>query len=168
LAKPNGKTKNIYCTSCKKKYTISSLITIANCVHCGHPDIKLSYGKKHKFGARAKKADGINFPSQLEEHMYKMLKKFKIDFQYQVKFKIMDSCTYLGELVRPIHIIVDFIIDGEIVDTKGVQTPDNKIKHKMLKKKFSEEGENINIVLLTNQKEVNSYVLKRRSNSNLH
>lgn len=92
--------------------------------------------KKSKYGNKRVQIDGIWFDSILEGHRYGQLKLLKqageiADFEMQVTY-------HLG--VNGIHICdyrADFVVKypdghGEVEDTKGVETPEFKLKKKLM------------------------------------
>ena len=80
---------------------------------------------------------GIKFDSKLELYFYELLKKEKIPFEFQVPYELMPSFRYNKSSVRAMHLIVDFDFTAHgknvIVDTKGYQRADNKLKWKWFK-----------------------------------
>lgn len=97
--------------------------------------------KKHKYNAKKVEIDGIAFDSQKEANYYCQLKLMKQageirDFTLQPKYELQPGFTKNGKKIRPITYIADFLItynDGstEIVDIKGMETKDFKLKKKM-------------------------------------
>lgn len=105
--------------------------------------------KKKKFNNSKKKVDGIMFYSMAEAEYYKELKQEKaqgsiIDFELQPEFDVLDGfVTYSGKAYQPIRYRADFkvIVSNlrtEVIDVKGFETPDYKLKRKMFLKKFPE------------------------------
>ena len=84
--------------------------------------------------------DGIKFASKLESNIYKELKLLKkakqCDFSLQPKYELQPRFKFNGKVIRPINYIADFnIIKNNInyvVDTKGFETVEFKIKCKMM------------------------------------
>jgi hypothetical protein len=87
-------------------------------------------------------AGGVRFDSQLERTMYDLLKGAKIDFNFQVEYLLQEKFRYGTEAIRAVKIVVDFVIVSKnmIIDTKGHQTYDNKIKIKLLKKYLTDNN----------------------------
>lgn len=79
--------------------------------------------------------DGISFDSRLEAHLYGLLKGAGIAFEFQKVYWLMENFKYRGETIRGIKIIMDFWLPTRniLIDSKGWQTYDGKLKHKMLK-----------------------------------
>ena len=87
---------------------------------------------KHKFGAKRCERDGVNFQSQLERRYYDQLKLLQrsgdvLFFLMQVPFRLPAGIVYRADFMV-------FYADGncEIIDVKGVETPEFKMKHKLL------------------------------------
>ena len=111
-------------------------------------------------GATKCELDGIQFDSKIEKYFYSRAKMFGIWNQFKMKprFLLQPGFMYFGKKIQDIEIIPDFIhiATGEIVDTKGWQTPDNKIKIKMLKYLNRDKM----VTLISTQREVDRYLLK--------
>ena len=112
---------------------------------------------KRKKGTKIKKVmqDGIKFDSKLELYFYNLLKKEKIPFIFQEKFVLLQKFRYKGSAVREMTLTVDFSIPQHdmIVDTKGFQRNDNKIKWKLLKKHLLDNNREPLILMPKNQKQ---------------
>jgi len=96
---------------------------------------------KHKFGAIATKADGINFPSRLEAKYFEHLKMMKksgelVMFLRQPKFDLGGGCTYSADFL-------EFHKDGtcRVVDCKGVLTKEFIMKKKIVESLYPIEIE---------------------------
>lgn len=114
--------------------------------------IRLS--KKHKYNAKKTVFDGITFDSKAEADYYNWLKILKKareikNFEMQVPFTLLDNFEHPSKktkagkprVVRAINYIPDFVItenDGskKVVDVKGMQTKDFKIKAKLSMKRY--------------------------------
>lgn len=103
---------------------------------------------KSKYNAKKIIVDGIKFDSEAESDYYIYLKYQKkigkvTDFELQPVFILQEGFTKHGEKHLPIKYIADFRVifpDGstEIIDIKGMLTPEFKIKYKQYCKKFDE------------------------------
>jgi hypothetical protein len=115
---------------------------------------------KSKYGAKKVVAYGITFDSKLEKFMWDLLTENNIKFKYQVRFILQEKFSYAGENIQEIAIIPDFyIIDHNILlDTKGLQTPDNKIKWKMLKSQLTNDNSEPRIVFVHTQKGAREFI----------
>lgn len=99
-----------------------------------------------KYNARKTVIDGITFDSKAEGEYYtllkeKLVKKEISDFYPQPVFLLQEAFEKDGKKFRKIEYIADFLIkhnDGatEVVDIKGFETADFKIKRKLFEKKY--------------------------------
>ena len=102
----------------------------------------------NKYNAKKVVVDGIKFDSQAESKFYLHLKECKEKgtikgFELQPPFILQESFKYQGKTILAIKYIADFrVITPEglsyIVDVKGKETTDFKIKAKMYKKLYPE------------------------------
>lgn len=90
---------------------------------------------KIKNATKVTNEQGIKFDSYVERYMYDLLTGAGIHFEFQKTYWLMQNFKYRGETVRGIKIIMDFWLPTRniFIDTKGWQTYDGKLKHKMLK-----------------------------------
>jgi len=100
--------------------------------------------KKTKYSNKKVVTDGNKFDSTLESKFYNLLKLHGIEFTMKEVFVLQSKFKYMGETIREIKIIPDFLIkkNGEtvcIVDTKGMITDLSKMKFKMLKSKLTNQ-----------------------------
>jgi hypothetical protein len=100
---------------------------------------------------------GVKFDSRLELFFYELLLKENIPFTFQQTYTLHPSFKYNKSTVRAMTLTVDFDFTGHgidfIVDTKGFQRNDNKLKWKLFKYKMHSEGKYPQIFLPKNQKE---------------
>lgn len=104
--------------------------------------------------------DDILFDSKIEGEYYQHLKKLKEkgeikDFEIKPKFVLQEKFQKQNKTIRKIEYIADYLVfknDGskQVIDIKGFETADFKIKKKMFDYKFRD----IELLLLT-------YVKKR-------
>lgn len=118
---------------------------------------KLSLNRKIR-NATKTEVDGVKLDSKLEAYMYKLLRDKKINFETQKVFELQPAFRHSGSAVRRIDIKVDFFLPDHnlVIDTKGFQLADNKIKVKMLKYLWHLQGLPYEIMLPSNQKECNA------------
>lgn len=123
--------------------------------------------KQHKFNAQKTIVDGTVYDSKRESKFAVALKNNNINFVEKKKIVLQEKFKYNGESVREIAIIPDFTImdspNGRtvaIVDTKGMITPDFKIKFKMLKKKLHDMNFEIPLFLPANKKECENTIIE--------
>lgn len=99
-----------------------------------------------KYNARRTSVDGVNFDSKLEADYFIMLEeKLRTGqiraFERQPVFLLQDSFKKNGKTFRKIEYRADFKIihnDGsiEIVDVKGYETPEFRLKRKLFEKRY--------------------------------
>lgn len=108
-------------------------------------------GSRHKYGAKETYVDNIRFPSKLEAERYMYLKALERagtirDLKLQPRFKLHVNgeliCSYVGDFEYEKE-----VKEGEWIyvleDTKGVETPEFKLKKKLMK---AIHGLEINVV----------------------
>lgn len=104
---------------------------------------------------------GLKFDSRLELFFYELCLSNKLDFDFQVLYELHPSFKYQGKTVRAMTLTVDFDFQKHgknvIVDTKGFQRNDNKLKWKLLKWHLSSDNQP-HIFLPKNQKECREVV----------
>jgi hypothetical protein len=112
--------------------------------------------------AQKNEIDGVKFASKLELFLYNLLKVTKIRFEFQVEYELQPGFRFHGSKIQPIKIIPDFYLPDHdmIIDTKGFQLADNKIKFKMLKNKLVSDGKNTTIELPRTKEECEALVNK--------
>jgi hypothetical protein len=99
-----------------------------------------------KYGAKKTTVDDIEFDSKAESQYYLHLKERQekgeiVAFQLQPSFTLQEAFKKEGKTFRKIEYKADFEIihhDGsiEIVDVKGFETADFKIKRKLFERKY--------------------------------
>ncbi|TWJ39626.1 hypothetical protein CHCC5027_3539 [Bacillus paralicheniformis] len=102
--------------------------------------------RRNKYNNRKVTIDGIVFDSAREGDYYDHLKQLKRAgiverFELQPKFTLQESFRKRGKLFRAIDYKADFrvwLADGTdfVVDVKGFETPDFKIKRKLFEKRY--------------------------------
>ena len=123
--------------------------------------MKTSQSKTSKYGNKKIELDGVKFDSKLELFCYQQLKSLGIEFEFQRAILLQESFRFKGKWIRPITMIVDFVLhhDGQkiYIDTKGFATETSKLKYKMLK--FLEKDDSIvDVIWLHSQKEVKEFI----------
>jgi len=91
---------------------------------------------KHKFHAERCQREGVKFASKAERRFYDQLKLLQrsgdvLFFLMQVPFRLPAGIVYRADFMV-------FYADGncEIIDVKGVETPEFKLKHKLLEETY--------------------------------
>lgn len=102
-----------------------------------------------KYGAKKTFVDDIRFDSQMEADFYLWLKELQKEgqigkFTLQPKFELQEAFKKRGINFRKIEYRADFLVqmlDGSelVIDVKGFETADFKLKQKMFEKKFPQE-----------------------------
>jgi hypothetical protein len=110
------------------------------------PDNQPKKKSSGRMKAVKKEVDGIIFASTMEADYYEYLKAEKeagrvIKFELQPKFPLQDSFKKYGRTIKGITYISDFKVsysDGSelIIDVKGQETDDFKLKRKMFDYKY--------------------------------
>lgn len=105
--------------------------------------------RKHKYNAQKIQLDGYTFDSKLEAKYYEYLKgrwaKGEIqEISLQPKFELVPPFEKNGKRYRAITYVADFQVvmpngEIEIVDIKGMETPDFKLKRKLFE--YTQEHE---------------------------
>lgn len=93
-------------------------------------------------GTTPKEYNGTHYRSTLEADTAKNLDLLGIPFLYEPKrITLLDSfeCSYQKDKVRAIHYTPDFIIGNIIIECKGFETPEWKIKKKYVFKYLMEK-----------------------------
>ncbi len=96
---------------------------------------------EHIVGVEPKEYNGRKYRSTLEANTAKTLDEMGIPWEYETKkITLQDGfyCQYQKDKVREINYIPDFIIGPVMLETKGFETPDWKIKKKLLYKYLKE------------------------------
>lgn len=101
-----------------------------------------------KYKAKKTTVDGIQFDSKIESEYYEHLKELKNkgeieSFDLQPRFVLQDAFQKHGKKYQPINYVADFLVwykDGskQVIDVKGMETPDFKIKKKLFEKRYPE------------------------------
>jgi hypothetical protein len=99
-----------------------------------------------KYNAKRTEIDGISFDSRIEGKYYEYLKQQQQEgnikrFELQPIFTLQEGFRKNGKYFRPILYIADFRVfmnDGtiQIIDVKGYETADFKIKRKLFESKY--------------------------------
>jgi hypothetical protein len=123
---------------------------------------------QHKYGVSKKEdriADGILFGSKLEKNGYVLFRdSIGLDrIILQPRFELQPKFKFQGKGIRAIHYIADFLIDYHyVIDTKGILTPEFRIKEKIFMRKFHRP-----IVILKSQKAIREFIQDLRSSLRL-
>lgn len=88
---------------------------------------------------KAVKTNG--FDSKMENDFNEMLLKKNITFEKQKKFELQESFVINNKKIKGIYYVADFYLSklDIVIDIKGFETADFKIKKKMFQKKFNKD-----------------------------
>lgn len=109
--------------------------------------------------------DGSKFDSKLELYAYNALKDAGLPFTFQSKYTLLKGFKYNGAAIRDMTLTVDFDLPSMniIIDTKGYQREDNKLKWKLLKGKLTNEGKQPAIYFPTSRVAVDELIAKLKT-----
>lgn len=96
----------------------------------------------HIVGVEPKEYNGKKYRSTLEARTAEILDTLGLSWEYETKKLILQEgfrCKYQKDKVRSIEYIPDFIVGNIMIETKGFETPDWKIKKKLLYRYLSEK-----------------------------
>lgn len=111
----------------------------------------------HIVGVEPKVYNGRKYRSTLEADTAKTLDEMGLPWEYETKKITLQEgfyCQYQREKVRSIEYIPDFIIGPIMLETKGFETPDWKIKKKMLYKYLTENEPDAIFYMIKNSKQL--------------
>ena len=112
---------------------------------------------EHIVGVEPKEYNGRKYRSTLEAHTAETLDKMGIPWEYETKKIVLQDgfyCQYQKEKVRSIEYIPDFVIGSIMLETKGFETPDWKIKKKLLFKHLKENEPEAIFYMIKNDKQL--------------
>lgn len=126
-----------------------------------------------KYKNETQEVNGVKVRSKLEKTCYELLVEHKIPFEYEpITYNLLTPFKYTGDsyekvgrgqqrtfgkekqAVRGVTYTPDFVGDGWIIETKGMETSDFKIKWKMFKKLLEDSGQKVTLYKPTNKKEI--------------
>jgi len=102
---------------------------------------------------------GIQFKSKLECYTYEAFMNAGIPVKYEPKhFTLIPNFEYLGEKIRPITYLPDFIGKNFIVECKGLITDSFPLRFKLFKRYLKQHHSTNKVYLVRNQKQVNEMI----------
>ena len=105
--------------------------------------------------ATAVDAYGIHFRSKLELYTYEAFMKAGIPVKYEPKhFTLLPKFTYLGENIRAITYLPDFIGRGFVVECKGLMGDSFPLRYKLFKYYLKRHHSKMRCYLVRNHKQV--------------
>lgn len=122
-----------------------------------------SKGKGRVKNATKVDAYGLHFRSKLELYTYEAFMKTGIPVLYEPKhFELLPKFEYLGEKIRPITYLPDFIgkYNGLrfIVECKGLMGDSFPLRYKLFKHYLKRHRSNAKLYLVRNHKQVDEMV----------
>lgn len=102
---------------------------------------------------------GIQFKSKLECYTYEAFINAGIPVKYEPKhFTLIPNFEYLGEKIRPITYLPDFVGKNFIVECKGLITDSFPLRFKLFKRYLKQHHSTNKVYLVRNQKQVNEMI----------
>ena len=102
---------------------------------------------------------GIQFKSKLECYTYEAFMNAGISVKYEPKhFTLIPNFEYLGEKIRPITYLPDFVGKNFIVECKGLITDSFPLRFKLFKRYLKQHHSTNKVYLVRNQKQVDEMI----------
>ena len=102
---------------------------------------------------------GIKFKSKLECYTYEAFMNAGIPVKYEPKhFTLVPKFEYLGEKIRPITYLPDFIGKNFIVECKGLITDSFPLRFKLFKRYLKQHRSNFKVYLVRNHAQVDEMI----------
>ena len=112
---------------------------------------------EHIVGVNPKEYNGRKYRSTLEANTAKLLDEMGLPWEYETKkITLQDGfyCSWQKRKVESIDYIPDFILGPVMVEMKGYETPDWKIKKKLLYKYFKQNEPDAIYYICKNHKQL--------------
>ena len=102
---------------------------------------------------------GIHFRSKLECYTYEAFMKAGLPVKYESKhFALLPNFTYLGENIRAITYLPDFIGRGFVVECKGLMGDSFPLRYKLFKYYLKRHHSKMKCYLVRNHKQVDEMI----------
>ena len=102
---------------------------------------------------------GIDFKSNLECYTYEALTNAGIPVKYEPKhFTLLPKFEYLQEKIRPITYLPDFIVNGFVVECKGLMGDSFPLRFKLFKYYLKRHRSKMKCYLVRNHKQVDEMI----------
>lgn len=103
------------------------------------------YWQRHKYWASRQEYNWIKFRSKLEVSFYKFFIENNIKIlEFEPKYLLQSSFECQWIKFRPIEYKADFLIEYQwdiyVIEAKGMETPEFKLKYKMWMKRYWAEN----------------------------
>ena len=117
--------------------------------------------------ATAVDAYGIHFRSKLELYTYEAFMKAGIPVKYEPKhFTLLPKFEFMGEKIRPITYLPDFMGKGFVVECKGLITDSFPLRYKLFKYYLHKHRSKMKCFLVRNHKQVDEMITELLSQKN--
>ena len=104
-------------------------------------------------------AYGLHFRSKLELYTYEAFMKAGIPVKYEPKhFTLLPKFEYLGEKIRPITYLPDFVGRGFVVECKGLMGDSFPLRYKLFKYYLKRHLSKMKCYLVRNHKQVDEMI----------
>lgn len=104
-------------------------------------------------------AYGLHFRSKLELYTYEAFIKASIPVKYEPKhFTLLPKFEYLGEKIRPITYLPDFVGKGFVVECKGLMGDSFPLRYKLFKYYLKRHHSKMKCYLVRNHKQVDEMI----------
>ena len=114
--------------------------------------------------ATAVDAYGVHFRSKLELYTYEAFMKAGIPVKYEPKhFTLLPKFTYLGENIRAITYLPDFVGHGFVVECKGLMGDSFPLRFKLFKYYLKRHHSKMRCYLVRNHKQVDEMIQELKS-----
>lgn len=102
---------------------------------------------------------GIHFRSKLELYTYEAFMNAGIPVKYEPKhFTLLPKFSYLGENIRAITYLPDFIGNGFVVECKGLMGDSFPLRYKLFKYYLKKHRSKMKCFLVRNHKQVDEMI----------
>lgn len=107
---------------------------------------------------------GIHFRSKLELYTYEAFKEAGIPVKYEPKhFTLIPKFEFLGEKIRAITYLPDFVGNGFVVECKGLMGDSFPIRWKLFKYYLKRHHSKMRCYLVRNHKQVDEMIQELKS-----
>lgn len=104
-------------------------------------------------------AYGLHFRSKFELYTYEAFIKAGIPVKYEPKhFTLLPKFEYLGEKIRPITYLPDFVGKGFVVECKGLMGDSFPLRYKLFKYYLKRHHSKMKCYLVRNHKQVDEMI----------
>lgn len=108
---------------------------------------------------------GIQFKSKLECYTYEALLNNNIKVKYEPKhFTLLPKFEYLGEKIRPITYLPDFIGKNFVIECKGLMGDSFPLRYKLFKYYLKKHRSKMKCYLVRNHNQVDKMIKDLKDN----